>query len=94
MIYETPLTVEELVRLTKLREMLSSGEAQRIRTKAGVSRGEAARACQVQENTVMRWETGRKRPLTRRALGYLRLVEMLSEAMQEKHATSGVGFPD
>lgn len=95
MVYESPLTVEEVARLAKLRGMLRSGEAERIRKRAGIMRSEAAGACGVRESTVWRWETGRKPPLTRRALAYLRLLELLTEAIAEKRSsTSGPGWPD
>jgi DNA-binding transcriptional regulator YiaG len=94
LIYEHALTVEEMARLAQLRRLLASGEAERIRVAAGVSRAEAAKTCGVQTVTLMRWEEGRKKPTTRRALTYLHLLEMLSDAVLGPHETSGPSWPD
>ena len=87
-IYESALSVEELARLSELRKLLAAGTAEAMRIAGGVSRGEAARACGVDEETVARWERGTARPTTRRALEYLRLLEKLEEAMTRRRGES------
>ena len=87
--YENALSIDEMVRRARLRELLASGEAQRLRQSAGVSRLEMARHCRVTTSTVTRWESGEKQATTRRALGYLDLLERLNEI-----DTSGPGWPD
>ncbi|MGO8684487.1 MAG: helix-turn-helix domain-containing protein [Thermoleophilia bacterium] len=94
MIYEHALTVEEMARLAQLRRLLASGEAERVRIAAGVNRAEAAKTCGVQAVTLIRWETGRTTPKTRRALAYLHLLEMLSDAALNPRETSGPTWPD
>ena len=85
--FEGKLTVSEALRLSRLRDMLVSGEAMRIRTRARVSRQEAADVCGVDAATVARWECGERRCTTRRALCYLELLDKLA-------VTSGPGWPD
>ena len=76
--YETRLGSEELLRIRALRTMLSSGEARRRRIQAGFTFGEISAACGVAASTVASWESGEKRPCTRRALVYLEILEQLA----------------
>lgn len=75
--WEPKMNVQEAVRLTKLRAMLSDGSVVRIRERAGLSRGEVACTVGVRTNTITSWETQTKRPKTRKALEYLSLIEGL-----------------
>ena len=90
MIYEDPLSVEELHELRRLRELLGSGEAQRIRERLGFTAGQAAGCCGVATSTVTCWESGLKKPRTRKALCYLELLETARTPAE----TSGPGWPD
>ena len=90
MIYEDPLSVEELHKLHHLRELLASGEAQRIRERLGFTAGQAAGCCGVATSTVTCWESGLKKPRTRKALCYLELIEKDRATVD----TSGPGWPD
>jgi DNA-binding transcriptional regulator YiaG len=68
-----------LVRLADVREAARSGEARRLRLSAGLSLGEVAREIRVAVPTVLRWETGERRPRGKAALRYGRLLEQLAE---------------
>lgn len=67
----------QLLRLARLRTLITSGEAKRIREAADVSIGEAARASGLSESTVWRWEQGHRRPRGESALAYADLLETL-----------------
>jgi transcriptional regulator with XRE-family HTH domain len=68
-----------LVRLADIREAASSGQARRLRLAAGLSLGEIARELGVSVPTVLRWETGGRRPRGGAALRYGELLEELIE---------------
>lgn len=74
-----------LERLAEVRQLISSGEARRLREQAGMSLSETAMACGVDTSTVWLWETRRRRP---RAAGALRYLEVLRrfEALTEAAA--------
>ena len=90
MIYEDPLSVEELGRLIRLRDLLKSGEARLMRERLGLTAGQAAGSCGVATSTVTCWESGLKKPRTRKSLCYLELVEKDRATVD----TSGPGWPD
>jgi DNA-binding transcriptional regulator YiaG len=70
--------MQPLLRLADVRELAESGEARRLRLRAGLSLGEVARELRVAVPTVLRWETGERRPRGRAALRYAQLLEQLA----------------
>lgn len=71
-----------LVRLADMRDLAKSGEARRLRISAGLSLGEVARELRVAVPTVLRWETGERKPRGKAALRYAQLLEQLAEREQ------------
>jgi transcriptional regulator with XRE-family HTH domain len=66
-----------ILRLMGIRAAVASGEAKRLREAAGLSIGEVARACGVDQSTVWRWERGSRKPRGARALRYAELIDSL-----------------
>ena len=67
----------ELEELSRLRALLRSGAAASIRTSAGLSLGEVARALGTSKTSVLRWERGDRVPRGDLALAYWRLLRQL-----------------
>lgn len=80
-----------LLRLSRLRAALSSGEARRIRESHRLTIGEVARASGVDQSTVWRWEQGTRRPRGANALAYADLLESLREAAPDPPLGNGSG---
>ena len=72
----------KLVRLADMREAAENGEARRLRLAANLSLGEVARELGVAVPTLLRWETGERRPRGKAALRYAGLLEKLAEREQ------------
>lgn len=70
----------QLLRLSRIRAAVNSGEARRLREAAHLSIGEVARACGVDQSTVWRWERGTRTPRGRQALAYGELIDSLRAA--------------
>jgi len=70
--------MQPLLRLADVRELAESGEARRLRLRAGLSLGEVARELRVAVPTILRWETGERRPRGKAALWYAQLLEQLA----------------
>lgn len=68
------------IKLTRLRAMLTSGEARRVRIAAGLSYREAGAGCGVSLTTVYRWENGMRAPRGEVAIRYLAILEALAKA--------------
>lgn len=66
--------------LARVRALAVSGEAQRIRQAAGVSRAEIGRASGVTESAVYRWEKGERAPHGDAAIAYLNVLEALARS--------------
>jgi DNA-binding transcriptional regulator YiaG len=66
------------VRIAKVRALASSGEAQRIRERAGLTRGDVARDLRASIGAVRRWELGERAPCGELALKYGRLLDELA----------------
>jgi DNA-binding transcriptional regulator YiaG len=69
----------DLVRLSRLREQLRSGDAKRIRQAAKVSQSEMDDALGLPPSTVAYWERGNRMPRGERALAYAALLDRLEE---------------
>lgn len=67
------------LKLSRLRAMLASGEARRVRTAAGLSYREAGDGCGVSLTTIYRWENGMRAPRGEVALRYLAILEALAK---------------
>jgi len=70
------------VEAARARRLAQSGEARRIRERAGASRSDIARSCKVADSTIGRWEAGTRRPRADTARRYARVLRQL-EAMVE-----------
>ncbi|HET6815294.1 MAG TPA: helix-turn-helix transcriptional regulator [Actinomycetota bacterium] len=70
--------MDRLEAMLTIRRLQDTGQARRIRERAGVSVALLARAIGVQEATVWRWETGRSRPREDAALRWLAALETMA----------------
>ena len=68
---------EDPLKIARMRALAESGEARRIRQRARLGLTEVAGACGVDQSTVYRWETGRRRPRGAAAARYAHLLEAL-----------------
>ncbi|WP_442814924.1 helix-turn-helix domain-containing protein [Streptomyces sp. NBC_01775] len=66
-----------LLLLVDVRAALNSGEARRLREAANLSIGEVAKACDVDQSTVWRWERGTRTPRGEPAVAYARFIQSL-----------------
>lgn len=71
---ETP---DDLLVLSRLRAMAKAGTAKAVRTAAGLSTAEMARAAHISERSIYRWERGHTVPHGPAALRYARLLDQL-----------------
>ena len=71
------MDTEQTMRLVSIRNMAMSGEARRIRIRAGLSLDEVAEPCGVARTTIYRWEQRHRKPTGEAALRYLNLLESL-----------------
>lgn len=71
------VTETTALRLARVRDAVSSGEAMRLRVEAALSISEVARSCGVDQSTVWRWERGARSPRGDKALKYGELIESL-----------------
>lgn len=67
--------------LIEAREACRSGRARRLRVAAGLSQSELARACDVSEGAIHRWETGTRRPTGKRAIAYGRVLREIADGL-------------
>jgi DNA-binding transcriptional regulator YiaG len=67
----------EVIEMARVRRLLATGEARKIRECAGVSLAEVARAIGVGSPTVHRWERLQRRPRGDVGLRYLELLDDL-----------------
>jgi transcriptional regulator with XRE-family HTH domain len=63
--------------LARIRRMQESGEAKRLRERAGVSLRTMARAVGVRASTLIRWEANQVRPRESTALAWLAVLDQL-----------------
>jgi DNA-binding transcriptional regulator YiaG len=75
-----PLTANDLVELRDLRRFLRTGQARRLRLRAGLSLPEVAGAIGASAPAVYRWEVGERSPRGERAVRYWRLLQSLGGA--------------
>lgn len=75
------MSTEEVLRLSRVRSMMRSGEARRIREEANISQSEVARALGVSVPTVSRWENGGRHAREEHAIAYLNLLDALASEM-------------
>jgi transcriptional regulator with XRE-family HTH domain len=68
---------EQVRDLARIRRMQDSGEARRLRERAGVSLRTMARAVGVRPSTLIRWEAGQVRPREPTALAWLAALDVL-----------------
>jgi transcriptional regulator with XRE-family HTH domain len=72
------MTNEELVSLTRVRRLASTGEAQALRLGAGLSLREVAAAVGISHSNLWRWEAGQRTPRGRAALAWAVLLAELA----------------
>jgi len=77
----------DAIMLATAREALASGEAERIREDADLSRSEVGAVCGVDQSTIYRWERGLRVP---RGVPALRFAHLLSALRDAQPQTSGV----
>ena len=71
-------TTEDLAALGRVRGLTRSGTAKRIRQAAGITIAEAARAAEVSERAIYRWEGNQSVPHGPAALRYAALLDRLA----------------
>lgn len=71
------MSTKEVLRLSRVRSLMASGEARRIREAANLSQRDIAQALNVSVPTVSRWENGARYARGDHALAYLDLLEAL-----------------
>lgn len=69
------MAITDLDRLAEVRQLIGTGEARRLRERAGMSLSETAKACEVDTSTVWQWEMRRRNPRGDRALRYHRVLK-------------------
>ena len=74
------LTATDLIELRDLRRFLRTGQARRLRLRAGLSLQEVAGAVGASAPAVFRWEVAERVPRGERAVRYWRLLQSLGEA--------------
>jgi len=57
---------------------MESGRALELRERSGLSQREVAQACDVTQVAVLRWEQNERRPRTKHAVAYHRLLSRLA----------------
>lgn len=75
---QVPSRVEQTL---KVREWIATGRARQLREAAGMSQGEVARDCNVDQQTVMRWEGRAARPRGGNLTAYYKVVARLEDAI-------------
>lgn len=75
------MNTKQLGQIADVRRLIANGEAKRIRESADVSLSEIAQVCDVDNSTVSRWESGRRRPRGEFALRYGRALSLLSNRL-------------
>jgi len=70
-------TTERTVQIARVRALVRSGAAEKIRVASGLSKSEVARAVGVYPSTVSRWESCSRVPRGERAVRYAQLLERL-----------------
>ncbi len=76
------MTQRELLQVALARRLASEGEAQRLRTDAGLSLREVADAIGVSPTTLWRWEAGQRAPRPRAAIAWGALLEQLARQVE------------
>lgn len=87
-----PMNVSDTLELSRVRKRLRIGQAERIRTAAGLSLAEIAEPVGVSAATVHRWETGQRTPHGDAAVRYGRLLTRLEREL-EKEPVAGEDGP-
>jgi DNA-binding transcriptional regulator YiaG len=75
---ETTMTIDETLRLARVRRFCETGTARAIRTGAGLSLSEVSDPVGVARQTILRWERGERKATGEPALRYLALLEELA----------------
>lgn len=73
--------VTEITLLMEAREAAQSGRAARLRSAAGLSQREVARAVGVTAGCITRWESGERRPTGQMAVEYGRVLREIAEGL-------------
>jgi transcriptional regulator with XRE-family HTH domain len=68
--------------LARIRRMQQTGEAKRLRERAGVSLRTMAGAVGVRASTLIRWEAGQVRPREGTALAWLGVLDQLRAELE------------
>lgn len=71
------MTTDDLLLLRRTRSRVKSGAARSVRIDSGLSRLEVARAAEISERSLIRWEQGRTTPHGPAALRYGRVLDRL-----------------
>jgi DNA-binding transcriptional regulator YiaG len=76
----------DLLLLSRARQLAASGEAARIREKAGLHQTDVARTIGVWASTVNRWESGKRKPHGKSGIRWARLLETLRQRQIAEYA--------
>jgi len=79
----TTTTSDRLLDLVEVRALAKSGRAREIRLRAGLSLADLGGAVGVSAPTIQRWENALRRPYGDAALRYGRLLEALSQSVND-----------
>jgi DNA-binding transcriptional regulator YiaG len=71
----SPVTLEQLAALSRVRSLAASGDARAVRERAGLSLSEMAGTIGVGISTLSRWERAERAPRGEAALAYARVLE-------------------
>jgi transcriptional regulator with XRE-family HTH domain len=74
---------EQVRDLARIRRMQVSGEARRLRERAGISLRTMARAVGVRASTLIRWEASRVRPREDTALAWLAALDQIRAELEQ-----------
>lgn len=69
----------ETEQIARVRELIATGAARRIREAARLSLAEMAKPCHVTASAVWRWEQGKRMPRGEAALRYAALLDGLTK---------------
>jgi len=73
---------DKLTRLVRVRHLAATGEARRCREAARLSLGDIANSIKVGRSTILRWETGERRPTGPAALRYLAALDAIDRLVK------------
>ena len=75
-----PLTLNDLVAISRTRHMVDGGEVRRVRERAGRTQQEIAEFCDVTTSAVSRWEAGEIAPCSANARQLAEVIHTFEQA--------------